>query len=76
MQTHRGPVLTVVFRPAAAADIEEAYLWYRDKAEDLSTDFLAAVQEAVDCPQWPWPQPPVLDVTSGIIYRHAGHTRG
>ena len=38
-----GPVL----RPAAAADIEEAFLWYARQRAGLGDDFLAAVQSAL-----------------------------
>lgn len=39
--------MTVVVRPAAAADIEDAYRWYTDKGADLGVDFLAAIREAI-----------------------------
>lgn len=38
--------MKVVVRPAAAADIEDAYQWYRDKRSQLARDFLGAVREA------------------------------
>jgi len=36
----------IIVRPAAAADIENAYQWYRDKRPELGNDFLAAVRTA------------------------------
>ena len=38
--------MKIIVRPAAAADIEDAYHWYRDKRPELGTDFLAAVRAA------------------------------
>ena len=38
--------MNIITRPAAAADIEDAYQWYRDKRPQLGRDFLAAVREA------------------------------
>jgi plasmid stabilization system protein ParE len=40
--------MPLVFRPAAAADIEEAFLWYERQRPGLGEEFLAAVQSAVD----------------------------
>lgn len=37
-----------VVRPAAAADIEEAFLWYEERRSGLGNEFLAAVQRALD----------------------------
>ena len=39
--------MNVVIRPAAAADIEDAYGWYSEKQSALSLEFLAAVGEAL-----------------------------
>jgi plasmid stabilization system protein ParE len=36
----------LIVRPAAAADIEDAHRWYRDKSPELGTKFLDAVREA------------------------------
>ncbi|MGH7392985.1 MAG: hypothetical protein ACREM3_26555 [Candidatus Rokuibacteriota bacterium] len=33
----------VVVRPAAAADIEDAYEWYKSQQQDLGEDFLVAL---------------------------------
>ena len=38
--------MIIIVRPAAAADIEDAYHWYRDKRVELGTEFLGAVREA------------------------------
>ena len=38
--------MKIVVRPAAAADIEAAHRWYRDKRPALGTEFLEAVREA------------------------------
>ena len=37
------PVRKLLVRPAAAADIEEAYLWYEKQRAGLGDEFLAAV---------------------------------
>lgn len=37
-----------VIRAAAAADIEEAFLWYERQRTGLGDEFLAAVQSALD----------------------------
>jgi plasmid stabilization system protein ParE len=36
-------VRQLLVRPAAAADIEEAYLWYEERRAGLGEEFLAAV---------------------------------
>ena len=36
----------VIFRPAAAADIEDAYVWYERRRQGLGDEFLLAVQSA------------------------------
>ena len=38
--------MNIVVRPAAAADIENAYHWYRDKRPELGSAFLGAVRAA------------------------------
>ena len=38
---------SLVFRPAAAADIEDAFQWYESRQIGLGEEFLEAVQEAV-----------------------------
>ena len=37
-----------VLRPAAAADVEEAWLWYEAQREGLGDEFLQVVQDALD----------------------------
>ena len=37
-----------ILRPAAAADIEEAFLWYERQRAGLGDEFLKAVQSALD----------------------------
>ena len=40
--------MTIVFRPAAAEDINAAFRWYARKSSDLGEGFLAAVQSTLD----------------------------
>ena len=40
--------MTPVIRPAAAADIEAAFLWYERQRAGLGEEFLAAVRSAMD----------------------------
>lgn len=37
-----------IFRPAAAADVEEAYRWYEERRAGLGEEFLAAVQGTLE----------------------------
>jgi len=37
-----------LFRPAAAADVDDAYLWYEAQRSGLGEEFLAAVSAAVE----------------------------
>ena len=37
-----------IFRPAAAADVEEAYGWYEDQRAGLGDEFLAAVTIVIE----------------------------
>lgn len=37
-----------IFRPAAAADVEEAYLWYENQRPGLGEEFLAAIKETIE----------------------------
>lgn len=39
--------MKVVVRPAAAADIEEAFRWYRDKGPSLGDEFVDALRAAM-----------------------------
>lgn len=40
--------MRLLVRPAAAADIDEAFLWYERQRAGLGSEFLAAVQSALD----------------------------
>lgn len=40
--------MRVVVRPAAAADIDDAWLWYESQRPGLGNDFLLAAQAVVD----------------------------
>jgi hypothetical protein len=40
--------MELILRPAAAADIEEAFLWYECQREGLGNEFLVAVRAGVD----------------------------
>ena len=40
--------MPVVVRPAAAADIDEAFLWYEGHRAGLGNEFLVAVHSVVD----------------------------
>ena len=40
--------MRVILRPAAAADIEEAFLWYERQRAGLGDEFLVAIQSALD----------------------------
>lgn len=40
--------MQIVVRPAAAADIDEAFLWYEGQRPGLGHDFLAAAQRLID----------------------------
>lgn len=39
-------LVKIIVRPAAAADIEDAHQWYRDKRPELGAEFLVAVRQA------------------------------
>ncbi len=39
-------VKSLVFLPAAAADVEDAYLWYEQQQAGLGDEFLSSVREA------------------------------
>jgi plasmid stabilization system protein ParE len=41
-------VTRIVIRPAAAADIDEAFLWYERRRPGLGDEFLAALQAALE----------------------------
>ena len=40
--------MQIVVRPAAAADIDEAFLWYEGQRPGLGHEFLAAAQQLID----------------------------
>ena len=40
--------MQIVVRPAAAADIDEAFLWYEGQHPGLGLEFLAAAQTQID----------------------------
>jgi len=40
-------VTLTVFRPAAAADVEDAYNWYESQRPGLGDEFMAAINTAV-----------------------------
>ena len=40
--------MQIVVRPAAAADIDEAFLWYEAQRAGLGHEFLAAAQRSID----------------------------
>jgi plasmid stabilization system protein ParE len=40
--------MQIVVRPAAAADVDEAFLWYESQRPGLGHEFLAAAQNLVD----------------------------
>ena len=43
--------MQIVIRPAAAADIEDAFVWYEQKRRGLGLEFLKIVDEAVNAIQ-------------------------
>jgi plasmid stabilization system protein ParE len=40
--------MPIVVRPAAAADIDDAFLWYEKQRPGLGNEFLAAAQVVID----------------------------
>jgi len=40
--------MQIIVRPAAAADIDEAFLWYEGLRPGLGLEFLAAAQRLID----------------------------
>jgi plasmid stabilization system protein ParE len=41
-------VKSPIFRPAAAADVEDAYQWYENQRPGLGDEFLAAVSTVIE----------------------------
>jgi plasmid stabilization system protein ParE len=41
-------VKPAIFRPAAAADVEDAYRWYEDQRPGLGEEFLGAVSTVIE----------------------------
>jgi len=41
-------VTPIVVRPAAAADIDEAFVWYERRRPGLGDEFLAAIQSSLE----------------------------
>jgi plasmid stabilization system protein ParE len=60
-----------VLRPAAAADVEEAWLWYEAQREGLGDEFLQVVQEAIESiGTFPESAPPVRpDILRQLLKR-------
>lgn len=52
--------MQVVVRPAAAADIDEAFLWYEAQRPGLGHEFLAAAQTLIDAVAQHPPRYPVV----------------
>lgn len=40
--------MKLLILPAAAADVEDGYRWYRDKRQELGLEFLAAVRSGIN----------------------------
>lgn len=76
--------MTVLTRPAAAADIEEAFLWYERRAAGLGDEFLQAPQSTLDAISTQPASYPVIHRGArralihrfpyGIIFRVSGET--
>ena len=41
-------MLTILLRPEAEAEVEEAYHWYEQRREGLGADFLLCIEEALE----------------------------
>ena len=62
--------MQVVVRPAAAADIDEAFLWYEGRRAGLGHEFLAAAQTLIDAvAQHPLRYPIVRRTTRRALLR-------
>jgi plasmid stabilization system protein ParE len=60
-----------IVRPAAAADIDDAFLWYERQRPGLGHDFLAAAQALIDAiAEHPFRYPVVRrDTRRALIHR-------
>ena len=62
--------MQIVVRPAAAADIDEAFLWYEGQRPGLGGEFLAAAQRLIDAvAQYPLRYPVVRRSTRRALLR-------
>ena len=62
--------MQIVVRPAAAADIDEAFLWYEGQRPGLGHEFLAAAQTLIDAvAQYPLRYPVVRRNTRRALLR-------
>jgi len=60
-----------IVRPAAAADIDEAFLWYEGQRAGLGHDFLSAAQTLIDTiAEHPLRYPVVRRNTRRALLRH------
>ena len=60
-----------IVRPAAAADIDEAFLWYEGQRAGLGHDFLSAAQTLIDAiAEHPLSYPVVRRNTRRALLRH------
>ena len=62
--------MQIVVRPAAAADIDEAFLWYEGQRPGLGREFLAAAQRLIDAvAQHPFRYPVIRRNTRRALLR-------
>ena len=62
--------MSILVRPAAAADVDEAFLWYERQRVGLGNEFLAAVQSALgDVVAHPTKYPVILRDTRRVLVR-------
>jgi plasmid stabilization system protein ParE len=62
--------MQVIVRPAAAADIDEAFLWYEGQRSGFGHEFLAAAQTLIDAvAQHPLRYPVVRRTTRRALLR-------
>ena len=59
-----------IVRPAAAADIDEAYLWYEGQRPGLGNEFLVAAQAMIDAiAEHPYRYPVIRRNTRRALFR-------